>query len=47
MLIYLMLAYVIFCLGPLGLAVSIVARRRHVRRLIRDRVEVPQKVGTL
>ena len=39
---YLLLAYAIFCAGPLGLAVSIAIRRRRVRRQIEAWTEKAQ-----
>ncbi|HNT74242.1 MAG TPA: hypothetical protein PKH77_04380 [Anaerolineae bacterium] len=38
----LLLAYVLFCVGPLGLAISIAIRRRRVRRLMQERAAAPQ-----
>ncbi len=35
--IYLLLAYTIFCVGPLGLAISIAIRRRRIRRQLQNR----------
>ncbi len=42
--VYLLLAYAIFCAGPLGLALAIAIRRRRIRRLMAKIPGVSSKI---